>query len=157
MPKDTGMTLMSMTRKRSERATSQSLIEKRSQPYIVPETAIRDLALNLRIGEAHDAAMCLLVIGEAIRAIVEDQTESRELNLRLIKRMVGAEECRPIQRIVEPMIAAIGQGAAGIYASCLTITRFLEFAYGYQPDPSVAERMYKNELSRLRRAKAAGN
>jgi hypothetical protein len=152
MPKVTGLTRMSMTRRRSERVTSESLIEKYSQPYVVPEAAIRDLALNLRIGEAHDAAMCLLVIGEAITAVVKDQTESGELNLRLIQQMAGAEKCRPIQRIVEAIIAAIGQGAEGIYASCLTITRFLEFAFEYQPDPRVAERLYKNELSRIRRA-----
>jgi hypothetical protein len=143
---------MSMTRKRSARPTSESLLANYSKPYVVPETAIRDLALNLRIGEAHDAAMSLLVIGEAIRAIVEDKTETRELNLRLINRIAGAEACRPIRRIVEAIVAAIGQGAGGIYASCLTITRFLEFAFEYLPDPSVAERLYKTELSRIRRA-----
>ena len=141
---------MSETRKLSKRATSGYKREKYSQPYVLPETAIRELALNLRIGQAHDAAMCLLIIEEAIRAI-ENKTESRELNLRLIERIIIEEKCRPIQRIVEAIIIAIGQGAEGLYASCLTITRFLEFAFGYQPDPNVAERLYKTELSKIRR------
>ena len=147
---------MNTTKKRSKRATSDALKKKYSQPYVVPENSIRDLALNLRVGEAHDAGMCLLVSGEAVRAIVEDNTDSRELNLRLIKRIVGGEECKPIQRMVEAINASIGQGAEGIYASCMTITRFLEFAFEYQPDPRVAERLYKNELSKIRRATQSG-
>jgi hypothetical protein len=139
---------MSEPRKQSKRATSASLREKYSQPYVVPEIAIRDLALNLRVGQAHDAAMCLLVIEEAVRSI-ENKLESRELNLRLIERIAAEEQCRPIQRIVEAIIAAIGHSAEGTYASCLTITRFLEFAFGYQPDPSVAERLYKIELGKI--------
>jgi hypothetical protein len=142
---------MSMTRKRSEGSIRESLAETYNQSYVVPEAAIRDMAHNLRIGEAHDAAMSLLIIAEAVKAIVEDRRESLELNLRIIKRMVGAAECRPIHRLGEAIIAAIGRGPRGTYASCLTITRFLEFAFGYLPDPSVAERLYKNELSRIRR------
>src|SRR6185369_16257973 len=145
---------MSETRK-NKRTTTPSLREKYSQPYVVPETTIRDLALNLRVGQAHDAAMCLLIIEEAVRAI-ESKTGNRELNLRLIERIVSEEECRPIQRIVEAIITAVGQDAEGIYSACLTITRFLEFAYGYQPDPTVAERLYKNELSKIRRRTAIG-
>src|SRR6476660_4687627 len=148
---------MSETRKLTKRATSNYLREKYSQPYVLPETAIRDLALNLRVGEAQDAAMFLLVIEEAVRAI-ENKTDSRELNLRLIERIVTEEKCRPIHRIVEAIIAAIGQGTEGVYGSCLTITRFLEFAFGYQPAPNVAERLYKSELSKIRRrTKAAAN
>jgi hypothetical protein len=148
---------MSETRKRSKRTTSDYLREKYSQPYVVPENAIRDLALNLRVGQAHDAALGLLIIEEALRAI-ENKTESRELNLRVIERIVTEEKWRPIQRIVEAIITAIGQGDEGIYASCLTITRFLEFTFGYQPDLGVAERLYKSELSKIiRRTKATGN
>ncbi|MEK6407969.1 MAG: hypothetical protein AABN34_13490 [Acidobacteriota bacterium] len=108
--------------------------------------------MNLRIGEAHAAGMCLLVIGEAIKGIVEDKTESREIHVLLIKQIESEEGCRPIQCLIEAIIAAIGQGAEGIYATCLTITRFLEFAFEYQPDPSVAERLYKNALSKMRQA-----
>lgn len=144
---------MSETRK-NKRTTSLSLQEK-SQPYVVPETTIRDLALNLRVGQAHDAAMCLLIIEEAVRAI-ESKTGNRELNLRLIERIITEEECRPIRRIVEAIITAVGQDAEGIYSSCLTITRFLEFTFGYQPDPTVAERLYKNELTKIRRRTAIG-
>ncbi|MEK6287875.1 MAG: hypothetical protein AABO57_19320 [Acidobacteriota bacterium] len=136
----------------SKRAISESLEEKYSEPYVVPETTIRDLILNLRIGEAHDAALCLLVIGEAVKAIVKDKTKSRELNLRLIKQIADEEKCRPIDSIIEAIIAAIGQGAEGIYATSLTITRFLEFAFEYQPDPSEAERLYKNEFGKIKRA-----
>jgi len=146
------MNLMSTTRKRSETSISEALAETYNRSYVVPESAIRDLALNLRIGEARDAGMSLLIIGEALRAIAEDRTGSLELNLLIIKRMVAAEECRPIQRLVEAIVAAIGRGPRGTYASCLTITRFLEFAFEYLPNPSVAERMYKTELNRIRRA-----
>jgi hypothetical protein len=153
----TGLTLMSETIKRRKRTTNDPLREKYSQTYVVPEKAIRDLALNLRVGQVHDAAMCLLIIEEAVRAI-ENKSESRELNLRLIERIVTEEKCRPIQHIVEAIITAIAQDAEGIYASCLTITRFLEFAFGYQPDPIDAERLYKIELSKIRRrTNAASN
>lgn len=146
---------MSETKKRSTRATGDFLTEKSSQQYLIPETAIRELARNLSVGQAHDAAMCLLVIEEAVRSI-ENRSESRDLNLRLIKRIVTTEGCRPIQSIVEAIIDAIGQGAEGMYASCLTITRFLEFAFGYQPDQSRAERLYKSELRKIRRSTESG-
>ena len=147
---------MSM-KEQSRSASSKSLTEKYPEGFLLPESEIEDLVLNLRIGEAHAAAMCLLVIGEAIKAIVQDKTESRETNVRLIKQMESEEECRPIQRIVEAIIVAIGQGAEGIYATCLTITRFLEFAFEYQPDQSGAERLYKNKLSKIRQATQTSN
>ncbi len=142
---------MIITKKGSKKATGESLKEKSSQGYVVPEAELWDLAQNLRVREAHDAGMCLLVIGEAVKAIVKDKTDSGGLNLRVIKQVAVGEKCRPIQPIVEAIIAAIGQGAEGIYAACLTITRFLEFAFEYPPDPSVAERLYKNELRAIKK------
>lgn len=139
---------MSEPRNQSKRATSASLREKYSQPYVLPETVVRDLALNLRVGQAHDAAMCLLIIEEAVRSI-ENKTESRELNLRLIERIAAEEQCKPIQRIVDAIVVAIGHSVEGTYASCLTITRFLEFAFGYQPDRTIAERLYSIELGKI--------
>ena len=139
-------------KERSKRANSESLKEKNFEPYVVPETTIRDLVFSLRIGEAHDAAMCLLVIGEAVKAIVKGKTKSREPNLRLIKQIAEEEKCRPIQRIIEAIIAALEHGAEGIYAACLTITRFLEFAFEYQPDQSGVERLYKNKLRTIKKA-----
>jgi hypothetical protein len=132
-------------------AKSKSLRENYPNGFLLPESKIQELVFNLRIGEAHAAGMCLLVIGEAIKAIVQDKTESRETNVRLIKQMESEEECRPIQRIIKAIIDAIEQGAEGIYAACLTITRFLEFAFDYPPDHSVASHLYKNRLSKLRR------
>jgi hypothetical protein len=134
----------------SRSASSKSLREKYPKGFLLPESEIEDLVFNLRIGEAHAAAMWLLLIGEAIKAIVRDKTESRETIVRLIKQIESEEECRPIQRIIKATIAAIEQGAEGIYAACLTITRFLEFAFEYPPDHSLASRLYKNKLSKLR-------
>ena len=139
-------------KKGSKSANTKALKEKHPKGFVVPETEIRDLVANLRIGEAHDVALCLLVIGEAVKAIVEDKTGNRELNLRLIEHIANKEKCRPVQRIIEAILAAVEQGADGIYAACLTITRFLEFAFEYQPDASLAEHQYKNELSKIRRA-----
>jgi hypothetical protein len=147
---------MSETRKRTKRTSSTYLREKYSQPYVVPEPTIRDLALNLRVSQAHDAAMCLLIIEEAVRSI-ENRTESRELNLQLIEQLATEEKCRPIQHIIEAMVAAIRTGPEGLYASCLTITLFLEFTFGYQPDPSVAKGLYRIELSRIRHSTAVRN
>ena len=149
-------TPMTETKKRNQSTRDHSVREAYSQPYVVPETAIRDLALNLRVGQAQDASMCLLIIEEAVRAI-ENKTGARDLNFRLIEQIVSQEQCRPIQPIVQAILSSIGQGTEGIHASCLTITRFLEFAFGYQPDPNVAERRYKVELSKIRRGtNAAG-
>ena len=149
---------MTMAKKKKARSSnSESLEGSNQQPYVVPETAIRDLVSNLRIGEAHDAATCLLVIGEALKGLVRDKTETGELNLRLIKQMAAEEKCRPIQRIIEAIIAVLEHGAEGIYAACLTITRFLEFAFEYQPDQRGAERLYKNKLNEIRHATQGSN
>jgi hypothetical protein len=150
---------MTIAKKKARRSNSESLegSSPQPQPYVVPETAIRDLVSNLRIGEAHDAATCLLVIGEALKGLVRDKTETGELNLRLIKQMAAEEECRPIQRIIEGIVAALEHGAEGIYAACLTITRFLEFAFEYQPDQRGAERLYKNKLNKIRHATQGSN
>lgn len=148
---------MTIAKKKARRSNSESLEGSNPQPYVVPETAIRDLVFNLRIGEAHDAATCLLVIGEALKGLVRDKTETGELNLRLIKQMAAEEKCRPIQRIIEAIVAALEHGAEGIYAACLTITRFLEFAFEYQPDQGGAERLYKNKLNKIRHATQGSN
>lgn len=124
--------------------------QKYPNGLLLPESEIQELVLNLRVGEAHAAGLCLLVIGEAVRAIVEDKTARRETNVRLIKKIENEEECRPIQRLIKAITDAIEQGAEGIYAACLTITRFLEFAFDYSPDHRVASRLYKNKLSKLR-------
>ncbi|MEK6289324.1 MAG: hypothetical protein AABO57_26730 [Acidobacteriota bacterium] len=131
-------------------ASSKSLREKYPKGFVLPESEIQELVFNLRVGEAHAAAMWLLVIGEAVKAIVEDKTESRrETNVRLIKQIESEEGCRPIQCLIEAIIAAIEHGAEGIYAACLTITRFFEFAFEYPPDHSMASRLYKNKLSKI--------
>lgn len=141
---------MTIARRKARKSTSELLEGKNPQPYVVPESEIRELAANLRIGEARAAGMCLLVIGEAVKAIVEGKTESRETNVRLIKRIQSEKECRPIQQMIKAIIAAIEQGAEGIYAACLTITRFLEFAFEFVPDQRKAERLYKEKLRRIR-------
>ena len=133
-------------------ASSKSLRQKYPKGLLLPESEIRELVFDLRIGEAHAAAIWLLVIGEAIEALVRDKTESRETIVRLIKQIESEEKCRPIQRVIKATIAAIEQGAEGIYAACLTITRFLEFAFEYPPDHSMALRLYKNKLSKIRQA-----
>ena len=142
---------MTIARKKARKSMSELLEGKNPQPYVVPEGEIRELAANLRIGEAHAAGLCLLVIGEAVKAIVEGKTESRETNVRLIKRIQSEEECRPIRQIIKAIIAAIEQGAEGIYAACLTITRFLEFTFEFVPDQRTAERLYKEKLRRIRK------
>lgn len=134
----------------SRSAHSELLGEKYPNGLLLPETEIEELVFNLRISEAHAAAMCLLVIGEAIKAIVHDKTESRETNVRLIRQIESEQECRPIQRIVEAISAAIEQGLEGLSAACLTITRVLEFAFEYAPNDSVASLLYKNKLSEIR-------
>jgi hypothetical protein len=96
--------------------------------------------------------MCLLVIGEAVKSIVSNKTASRELNLRMIKQLARRDECRPIKPLVEAIVVALGQGAEGIYATSLTITRFLEFAFEFAPDQGTAERLYQESLRKLSQA-----
>ena len=148
---------MTIEKRKVRKSNSDSLAGSNPKPYVVPETAIRDLVFNLRIGQAHDAATSLLVIEEALKGLVRDETETGELNLRLIKQMAAEEKCRPIRRLVTAILAALEHGAEGAYAACLTITRFLEFAFEYQPDHCGAERLYKNKLSKIRHATQSSN
>jgi hypothetical protein len=144
---------MSIAKKKtSKRAIRKSPKGKYPRGFVVPESQIRDLAINLRVGEAQDVGMCLLVIGEAARAIAQDKTQSDKLNLRLIKQVASEEGCKPARRIIEAIIAALDHGAEGIYAASLTISRFLEFAFGFAPDPRVAQRLYKARLSKIGQA-----
>lgn len=141
---------MSM-KEQSTSARSKSLALRRKYPkgLLLPESEIQELVFNLRVGEALAAGMRLLVIEEAVKAIVED-AQGRETNVRLISKMEREEECRPIQRMIEAIILATEQGAEGRDAACLTITRFLEFAFGYPPDHGLASRLYTNKLRIIR-------
>ncbi|MEK6322098.1 MAG: hypothetical protein AABN33_10480 [Acidobacteriota bacterium] len=143
---------MSIARKGRKSASSKSLNRNYPKGLVLPEREIRDLAGNLRIREAQRAAMCLLIVDKAARAISEDKTESGEVNLRLIKEMADEEKCRQIRRIIRAIIAAIEHGADGVYAARLTITRFIELAFENQPDPNRAEGPYNNKLRKIRRA-----
>jgi hypothetical protein len=143
---------MTIARKKARKSNSESLEGRDPQQYVVPESEIRELVGNLRIREAQRAAMCLLIVDNAARAIGEDKTESGELNLRLIKEMAAEEECRQIRRIIKAIIAAIGHGAEGIDAARLTITRFIEFAFENHPGSDSAEGPYNNKLRKIRRA-----
>ena len=51
----------------------------------------------------------VLIIEEAVRSI-ENKTESRELNLRLIERISAEEQCLPIQHIVNAIQHAVSKG-----------------------------------------------
>ncbi|MEK6300865.1 MAG: hypothetical protein AABO41_09100 [Acidobacteriota bacterium] len=136
-----------------KRASAKSPRRKYPEGFVVPESEIRELASSLRIREAQDAALCLLVINEAAKAIGAAQThqaDNGELNLLLIKQMAREEECRRIRRIIKAIIAAIEQGAEGVLAARLTITCFIEFAFEYMPDPGVAARLYNGKLSKIR-------
>jgi hypothetical protein len=143
---------LSITKKASKSASSKP--RKRNYPkgLVLPERELRDLAGNLRIREAQRGAICLLIVDKAARAISEGQTESGELNLRLIKEMAVEEKCRQIRRIITAIIAAIEHGAEGVHAARLTITRFIELAFENQPDPNVAGDQYNNKLRKIRRA-----
>ena len=142
---------MSITKKASKSASSKSLKRNYPKGLVLPEREIRDLAGNLRIREAQRAAMCLLIVDKAARAISVDKTESDELNLRLIKERAGEEKCRRVRRLIRAIIAALDHGADGMYAARLTITRFIELAFENQPDPNRAEGPYNKKLSKLRR------
>lgn len=143
---------MSITKKARKSASSKSLKRNYPRGLVLPEREIRDLAGNLRIREAQRAAMCLLIVDKAARAIGEDTTQSSELNLRLIKEVAGEENCRHVRPIVRSIIAAIEHDADGVYAARLTITRFIELAFENWPDPNRAEVPYNKKLSKLRRA-----
>lgn len=139
-------------KKRSKRATTKSSKQKHPTRFVLPENEIQDLALNLPIREAHKAALCLLIIDLAAKAVEEERPASGELDLRLIRQMVEEEECRPIQRLIKAIIAAVEQGAEGASVARLTITRFLEFAFEYTPDRGMAEAVYDSRLSKISRA-----
>jgi len=143
---------MSITKKARKSASSKS--RKRNYPkgLVLPEREIRDLAGNLRIREAQRAALCLLIVDKAARAISDGKAESGELNLRLIKEIAVEEKCRQIRRIITAIIAAIEHGGEGVFAARLTITRFIELAFENQPDPNMAEDQYNIKLRKLRRA-----
>ena len=143
---------MSITKKGSKSASGKSLKRNYPKGLVLPESEIGELAGSLRIREAQRAAMCLLIVDKAARAIGEDKTESGELNLRLIKEMAAEEECRQIRRIIKAIIAAIGHGAEGIDAAHLTITRFIELAFENHPGSDSAEGPYNNKLRKIRRA-----
>ena len=136
----------------SKRASAKSPKPKYPKGIVVPESELRDLAVNLKIHEAQEAALCLLIIDQAARAIAAEESDNGELNLRLIKQMAGEEQCRRTRPIIKAMIAAIEQGAEGVVAARLTITCFMEFAFEYMPDPSRAARLYDGKLSKIRQA-----
>lgn len=139
-------------KKRSKRATTKSTKRKHPTRFVLPEKELRDLALNLPIREAHKAALCLLIIEIAAKAVEEESPASGELDLRLIRQLVAEENCRPIQRLIKAIIAAVEQGAEGACVARLTITRFLEVAFEYTPDRGMAQVVYDSRLSKLRRA-----
>ena len=140
----------------SKRASAKLPKRKYPKGIVVPESEIRDLAANLKIRDAQEAALCLLVIDHAAQAIEAKETDNGELNLRLIKQMAGDEKCRRTRRIIKAMIAAIEQGAEGIVAARMTITCFIEFAFEYMPDPGMAARLYNGKLSKIRQAAKSG-
>lgn len=125
---------MNVARNKARKSISESLGGRNPQQYVVPESEIRDLAANLRIGQARDVGMCLLVINLAARTTGAGQGESAELSLRLIRQIAEEDKCRPIQRLIKAIIAAFAQGAEGRFRASLTITRFLEFAFEFVPD-----------------------
>lgn len=143
---------MSITKKASKSASSKSQERNYRKGLVLPEREIRDLAGNLRLREAQRAAICLLIVKKAARAISEGKTESGDLNLRLIKEMAMEEKSRQIRRIITAIIAAIEHSAEGAFAARLTITRFIELAFETQPDPDMVEDQYNNKLRKIRRA-----
>lgn len=142
-------------REGSKRASAKSPRRKYPNGFVVPESEIRELAHNLKIREAHDAALCLLVINEAAKAISSPRarrSDNGKLNLLLIRQLAREEKCRRIRQIIKAMIAAIEHGAEGVLAARLTITCFMEFAFEYMPDPDTAARLYNGKLSKIRQA-----
>ncbi|MEK6301047.1 MAG: hypothetical protein AABO41_10025 [Acidobacteriota bacterium] len=109
----------------------------------------------MKTREAQDAALCLLVIDEAAKAINAprgQQAGNGKLNLLLIKQMAREAQCKRIRRIITAMIAAIEQGVEGVRAVRLTTTCFIEFAFEYMPDREIAARLYNGKLSKIRQA-----
>ncbi|MEK6302499.1 MAG: hypothetical protein AABO41_17445 [Acidobacteriota bacterium] len=142
-------------KERSKRTSAKSPRRKYPDGLVVPESEIRELAHNLKTREAHDAAVCLLVIDEAAKAIDAPHSERADnggLNLLLIKQMAREQECRRVRRIIKAMIAAIEQGIEGVRAARLTTTCFIEFAFEYMPDREIAARLYHGKLSKIRQA-----
>ena len=135
-----------------KRASAKSQKGRYPKRMVVAEREIRELAAHMKIREVRDAALCLLIIDEAARAIGAQERDAGKLNLRLIKQMAGEEKCTRVRRVIKAMIAAVEQGAEGVLAARLTITCFMDFAFEYVPGPGVAARLYKSKLSRIRQA-----
>lgn len=64
---------MSITKRATKSASSKSLKRNYPKGLVLPEREIPDLAGNLRIRGAQRAAMCLLIVDKAARAISEDK------------------------------------------------------------------------------------
>ncbi|HXG94049.1 MAG TPA: hypothetical protein VNN73_17025 [Blastocatellia bacterium] len=144
---------MNISQKKAHKANNPTSRKKKyAGRFLLPEREIRDLAVNLRIRDARSAAICLMVVDKAIRAIGEGKEENGELVMRLVKQVADEKKCKPVRRIIRLIPAAVARGTEGISAACITITCFLEYAFGYLPDDKMAESLYRNKLNRLRRA-----
>jgi len=131
----------------SKRASAKSLKGERIGPYVVPETAIRDLIGSLRIRDVETTAARLQVVADATHREIDSQVDRLDRSrLRLLKDVAGESTNKQYRRIMRAIIAGVGQGPPGIDAAHLTANYAVELAFRWTSDYFSALRQYRDKL-----------
>ena len=147
----------------SENNSSKKKVELLGARYlgeaVVSESEIHEFIRSLRVGEWDSFAARMLVVVDAATSLIEqDAGEIDESNLRLIIGVASESTDKGYQRIMNAIIAAIGQSPEGIKSARKTAAIAVDMMFIWTPDYFSALKQYGNKLrdSRLK-AKSKSN
>ncbi len=121
------------------------------QRYVVPDHEICDFVDSLNVAEISEIAARFQVVADLTSDAFEERRDQlRKPDLALIRQIADEDNDERYRRIMEALIAGVGQGRFGINASHLTARRVVELAFRWTRDYFYALHVYRRSLSRLR-------
>lgn len=127
----------------SKKARSES--RKSRHPLVVSESEIRDYVENLGIHNVSAAAARFQIVADLTQGTIEQLAPS---DLLRIKRVANEDSNGRYRRIMEAIIAGVGQGSRGINAAHLTANVAVQMIFRWSPEYFSALNCYGDELRR---------
>jgi hypothetical protein len=139
---------MSITKKRSKRANTESLRGKNRERFVVNETAIRDFIESLSIHHIDEVAARLQSVADITGGIHGHQISQSDL--QHIKQLASESKNKYYRQIMKAVIAACEQGPMGIKAAHLTARRAVELAFRWSLEYFASLDLYRDKLRKIR-------
>ena len=136
-----------MSRRKTKKEGQESLRERTTQKYVVPESEMRDFVGSLGVLDISNVAARFQVIADLTSNAFEEQRDDLgSSDTALIKRIADEDKSPSYRHLMDEILISTERGRHGINAAHLTASRLVELAFRCTRDYFSALHSYRRYL-----------